>query len=54
MDNKDEPSYVTSLQSINTQVGGNMHPLSLIADYEIGIHNAGKFVFPDIETSGCW
>lgn len=54
MERRDEPSYVAGLSSINDAVGGNMHPVSLMADYEKAPHNAAKTIFPDIETSGCW
>ena len=51
--NKTQVSYTTTLRQLQT-IHPNLHPTSVLIDYELAIKNALEAVFPGVVVSGCF
>lgn len=53
MSHKIEEAYIHILQYIKSNVI-DMNPKNVISDFECGIRNAFKYVYPEVKMIGCW
>ena len=51
--NKTQVSYTATLRQL-LNIHPNLHPITVLIDFESGIRNALETVFPGVEVSGCF
>lgn len=54
MPNKQEDTYNRALNMVKNIVGVNQSPQLVVADLELGLHNAILQTWPDVELQGCY